>query len=159
LKAGGHTSIPEGNFNLRVRPPEQGNGERFEENGGRRKLEDSLNSLTANVSSTLVRRTIAIINDAIKSGAGLADVLDEIADDVRSMHRISKERITGTMLQVIFIVAAGSVIAPIILGMVSTVIQLLIETSSGISSSKALVVEAVTAKDTIMSLMQAYCDN
>ena len=119
-------------------------------------LEDSLNSFSKNVNSILVKRTIAIINDAIKAGAGLADVLDEIADDVRAMHRISKERISGTMLQVIFIVAAGSFVAPIILGMITTVISLLIETSAGIVSNKTEIVAALETKEFIVMLMQIY---
>lgn len=119
-------------------------------------LEDSLNSFSRNVDSTLVKRTIAIINDAIKAGAGLADILDDIADDVRAMHRIARERISGTMLQVIFIVTAGSVVAPIIMGLVTTVVQLLIETSAGIATSKAMVVEAVATRNTIVTLMQIY---
>lgn len=119
-------------------------------------LEDSLNSFARNVDSTLIKRTIAIINDAIKAGAGLADVMEEIADDVRAMHRIAKERIAGTMLQVIFIVAAGSVVAPIILGLITTVVQMLIETSAGIETSKAVIVEAVANKFYIVTLLQAY---
>jgi len=119
-------------------------------------IEDSLNSFTLNIDSTLVKRTIAIINDAIKAGAGLAEVLEEIADDVRSLHRIGKERIAGTMLQVIFIIAAGSLVAPAILGMVSTVIQLLIETAAALSTNKAVVVETLWNRDMIMMLMQIY---
>lgn len=119
-------------------------------------LEDSLNSFSRNVDSILVKRTIAIINDAIKAGAGLADVLDEIADDVRAMHRISKERISGTMLQVIFIVAAGSVVAPIIMGMITTVVELLIETSAGIVTDRAQIVEAIETKEFIVLLTQLY---
>ena len=119
-------------------------------------MEDSLKSFAENVDSTLVRRTIAIINDAIKAGAGLADVLDEIADDVRALHRIGRERISGTMLQVIFIVAAGSVVAPIIMGMVTTVIELLIATSAGIVKNKLEIVQAIASKDMIVMLMQIY---
>ncbi len=119
-------------------------------------LEDSLNSFSRSVDSILVKRTISIINDAIKAGAGLADVLEEISDDVRAMHRIAKERIAGTMLQVIFIVAAGSMVAPVILGMVTTVVQLLIETSASIVTEKAQIVEAIAARDFIVILMQLY---
>ncbi len=119
-------------------------------------MENSLLSFSENVDSTLVRRTVAIINDAIKAGAGLADVLDEIADDVRALHRIGRERISGTMLQVIFIVVAGAVVAPIIMGMVTTVIELLIAVSSGIVKTKFEIVQAMEAKDLIVTLMQIY---
>jgi len=119
-------------------------------------LEDSLNTFSENVDSMLVRRTVTIINDAIKAGAGLAEVLDEIADDVRAMHRIAKERIGGTMLQVLFIVAAGSVVAPIILGMVTTVVQLFIEIAAGTGGSKEAIIEAIATKNLIVTLMQVY---
>jgi len=119
-------------------------------------LEDSLNSFSKNIDSLLVKRTFSIINDAIKAGAGLADVLDEIADDVRAMHRIGLERISGTMLQVLFIVAAGSVVAPAIMGMVTTVITLLIEASASIVTDKAKIVEAIATKDFIITLSQIY---
>ena len=119
-------------------------------------LEDSLASFAENVDSTLVRRTIAIINDAIKAGAGLADVLDEIADDVRALHRIGRERISGTMLQVIFIITAGAVVAPVILGMVTTVIELLIATSVGIVKTQVEIVQAIETKNLIVILMQVY---
>jgi len=119
-------------------------------------LEDSLNSFSRNIDSILVKRTIAIINDAIKAGAGLADVLDEIADDVRAMHRIGKERISGTMLQVIFIVSAGSVIAPLIMGMITTVIEMLIATSAGLAANNRVIIEALAARNTIVLLMQVY---
>ncbi len=119
-------------------------------------MEDGLASFAENVDSVLVRRTVAIINDAIKAGAGLADVLDEIADDVRALHRIGRERIAGTMLQVIFIVAAGSIVAPIIMGMITTVIELLIATSAGIVKSKFEIVQAVATKDIIVILIQIY---
>jgi flagellar protein FlaJ len=119
-------------------------------------LEDSLNSFSRSVNSRLVKRTVAIINDAIKAGAGLADVLDEIADDVRAMHRIAKERISGTMLQVIFIVAAGSIVAPIIMGMITTVVEMLIETSAALTNDKMMIVEAIETKNFVVLLMQMY---
>jgi len=119
-------------------------------------LEDSLNSFAENVDSVLVKRTIAIVNDAIKAGAGLAEVLDEIADDVRAMHRIAKERIGGTMLQVMFIIAAGSVVTPVIMGMVSTVVQLFIEIAAGAAGDKMAIVQAIATKNFIVMLMQLY---
>ena len=119
-------------------------------------LENSLSGFARNVDSMLVRRTVAIINDSIKAGAGLADVLDEIADDVRAMHRIGRERISGTMLQVIFIIAAGSFVAPAIMGMSTTVVEMLITSSAGLVKSKFELVEAIANRDAIVMLMQIY---
>ena len=60
------------------------------------------------------------------------------------------------MLQVIFIVAAGSAVAPVIMGMVTTVVGLLIETSAALATNKASIVQAIEARDTIVMLMQIY---
>ncbi|MBN2067985.1 MAG: type II secretion system F family protein [Candidatus Diapherotrites archaeon] len=119
-------------------------------------LENSLNSFSENVDSTLIKRTISIINDSIKAGAGLADVLDEIADDVRELHRIARERLGGTILQVIFIVVAGSMIAPLIIGLISTVINLLMETAIGLDLTPEQIKLAMSTNGFIILLLQAY---
>ncbi len=119
-------------------------------------LENSMNAFAANIESTLVKRTIAIIIDSIKAGAGLADVLDEIADDVRAMHRIAKERIVATTLQVIFIVAAGSIIAPAIIGLISTVLTLFTNTAAGLGLTRAELAAAINTNNFILLLLQLY---
>ncbi len=119
-------------------------------------LENSLNSFAANVESRLIKRTVAIIIDSIKAGAGLADILDEIADDVRAMHRIAKERMAETMLQVIFIIAAGSIVAPIILGLISTTLLLFSQTAAGIGLTGAETAASIKTNNFILLLLQAY---
>ena len=119
-------------------------------------IENSLKSFADKINSRLIKRTIAIIIDSIKAGAGLADVLDEIAEDLRAMHRLKKERKTETSLQVMFMVAAGSVVAPIIFGLVSTIIALFIEASSGLGISAAQKASAFASRDLIVLLMQLY---
>ncbi|MDP2974346.1 MAG: type II secretion system F family protein [Candidatus Diapherotrites archaeon] len=119
-------------------------------------LENSLRSFAGNIDSVLVKRTVSIIIDSLKAGAGLADVLDEIADDVRELHRITRERISGTMLQVIFIIAAGAIIAPIIIGLISTVINLLMQTATGLNLSSIQINEAHATNSIIILLLQSY---
>ena len=119
-------------------------------------LENSLKSFADNIDSRLVKRSITVIIDSIKAGAGLADVLDEIAEDIRAMHRISKERKTATSLQVMFMIAAGSLVAPIILGMVSSIIELFIQASAGLNVSALIKKEAIEVKDLVVLLMQGY---
>jgi pilus assembly protein TadC len=119
-------------------------------------LENSLKGFADNIDSRLIKRSIAVIIDSIKAGAGLAEVLDEIAEDIRAMHRIEQERKTETSLQVMFMVAAGAIVAPIILGLVSTIIQLFIQAASGLGISMAERAEALATKDLIVFLMQLY---
>ncbi|MEK6941425.1 MAG: type II secretion system F family protein [archaeon] len=126
-----------------------------------RKLEEGENFETAfgvlstNVDSKIIKRTITIIIDSVRSGAGLADILDEISEDVREAHRIEKERKTKTLLQVIFMVVAGSLIAPMIFGFVSTISTVLINAAAKIVTEE----EQITAKQassTIQLGIQIY---
>ena len=119
-------------------------------------LENSLTAFADNIDSTLIKRSVVIIIDSIKAGAGLADVLDEIADDIRAMHRIAKERVAETTMQVIFIVVAGSMIAPAILGLISTVLDLFTKSAVGLGLTKAEIAEAVGNGQLLALLLQFY---
>jgi len=120
-------------------------------------LENSLNWFAERVDSRLVKRSIAVITDSIKAGAGLADVLEEISDDIREMHRIDVERKARTIMQVLFIVAAGAIVTPFILGLVSTIVSFLIEAAaSGLAIDPLVKAQAITTSGLITTLMQAY---
>ncbi len=136
-------------------------------------FETSLSSLSENIDSRLVQRTITIIIDSIRAGAGLADVLEEISDDARELHRLTIERRTRTLMQAMFMVAAGALISPFIFGMVSEIISYLIRTatSSGVIENvvvgshvaqrsqilvNAIVSGALSAKDTIVLMLEFY---
>ncbi|MDO8427932.1 MAG: type II secretion system F family protein [Candidatus Diapherotrites archaeon] len=120
-------------------------------------LENALKGFAENVNSRLVKRTVNIIIDSIESGAGLSDVLDKIADDVRETHKIVKERKATTLMQVLFLVAAGAIVAPFIFGLVSTIIDfLIISTSQGIRLTAEQIATAKNARDTIVNLLQSY---
>ncbi|MEK6971007.1 MAG: type II secretion system F family protein [archaeon] len=120
-------------------------------------FENSLMTLSRNVESRLVRRVITIIVDTVRAGAALADILDDIAADVREMNRIAQERKTKTVLQVIFMLAAGIVVAPFIFGMVATIIDFLINASAqtGAKSAAALA-QTQNARDLIVFGVKGY---
>ncbi|HLD58838.1 MAG TPA: type II secretion system F family protein [archaeon] len=119
-------------------------------------LEDSLRSFSENINSRLISRSVTVIVDTIKAGAGLADVLDDISNDVREAYRISVERKAQVMMQVIFMVAAGVFITPMIFGFVSTVISLFIRAGASAGVSEAQRLEVLSVKDFILTLMLAY---
>ncbi|MFH1588660.1 MAG: type II secretion system F family protein [Candidatus Diapherotrites archaeon] len=118
-------------------------------------FENAFKTLREDVDSKLVKRTVTIIIDAMRSGAGLAEVLEQIAEDVREMNRLARERKARTMMQVLFMVAAGGIIAPLIFGFVSTVIQLLITAAAG-AVGEAELITAKKALDTIQFSIQIY---
>jgi len=120
-------------------------------------FENSLKSLSENIDSRLVQRSVTIIIDSLKAGAGLADVLDEIAEDIRELHHINVERRTRTMMGFLFIFFAGSVVAPAIFGLVSAIINFLI---SAVASSSIATIDqiakAIDVKNSLLLLMQTY---
>ncbi len=120
-------------------------------------FENSLKTLSENIDSRLVQRSVTIIIDSIKAGAGLADALEEIAEDIRELHHIGIERKTRTMMGFLFIFFAGSIVAPAIFGLVSTIISFLIGTvaTSGIATTTEIT-KAIGVKDALLMLMQIY---
>jgi len=86
-------------------------------------FEDVLMQAAGESGSVLLKRTVSIIVDAKKAGAGLADVLFAIAEDARDIMQIQRERLSRTTMQVIFIVTSSMLIAPFIFGFVLSVIN------------------------------------
>ena len=119
--------------------------------------QDALNYLSRNVDSKTVKRTVTLIKESLKSGAQLAEVLEQIADDTKKLFRIKKERKTKTMLQTIFIVAAGGIIAPFIFGMAKVITEFLgkVAQESGIATGSALAV-SLEAQAAIFLVLDIY---
>jgi len=121
-------------------------------------FDNSLLALSENVNSRLVRRVVTIIIDTVRAGAGLAEILEDIAEDAREMYRVNQERRTRTMLQVLFIVTAGAVITPFIFGIISQITAFLISVTanSGIVTDQLVIANALAARDLIALLLQVY---
>ncbi|MFH0955366.1 MAG: type II secretion system F family protein [Candidatus Micrarchaeota archaeon] len=93
-------------------------------------LENSFKSLAENNDSRLLKRATTIIVDSIKSGAGLAEILDQISDDIRELKRIDMERKARTTMGIMLLAAAGAIVAPGLFGLNSSVLTFLIATAS-----------------------------
>lgn len=120
-------------------------------------FEDSLSTLSYNIDSRLVKRSVTIIVDSVKAGAGLANVLEEIAEDIRDTNRINHERRSQTLMQVLFMVTAGAIVTPFIFGLVSTIVGFLISASSNLSTlSEEVRREATGSKYALLYLLQIY---
>lgn len=99
-------------------------------------LENSFKSLAENNNSKLLKRATTIIVDSIKSGAGLAEILDQISDDIRELKRIDLERKSRTTMGIMLLAAAGAVVAPALFGLNSSVLSFLIATAAKTSIAK-----------------------
>ncbi|HNW05501.1 MAG TPA: type II secretion system F family protein [archaeon] len=120
-------------------------------------MSQSLEHMALRIESKIVRRTVTLIQECLKTGAQLAEVLEEIANDTKQMFRIKKERETKTMLQVIFIFAAGAVIAPFIFGLTNVITQFLttISSTAGVATESALATATATQKS-LAFLLDVY---
>lgn len=118
-------------------------------------LETALGVFADRVDSRLVRRTVIILLDSIKSGASLSDILEEIAEDVRDLYRIKEERKSTTTMQFMFMVASGGIIAPLIFGEVNSVMSVFsLVTTQALSTAQ---MAAATQTTTFMfMLVEAY---
>ncbi len=118
-------------------------------------FENSIKSLYYNVDSRLVKRTTMIIIDSVAAGAGLTSILEEIAEDVRAIHRINRERKTKTVMQTIFMFTAGGIIAPIIFGFTSTIAGILTSAPASIVS-EAIREASLHSIEVIQNSIQFY---
>jgi flagellar protein FlaJ len=118
-------------------------------------LENALNGFAQRIDSRLIKRTMTIILDSIKTGASLAEILDEIGDDVRDFHRLKEERKSNTLMQFLFMVAAGGVIAPLIFGEINAVLSAFSRFSTE-TLNPAQVASASKAGEFTLILIQIY---
>lgn len=120
-------------------------------------MSTALSSMYNRIDSKIVRRTLTIIQECIRTGAQLADVLDDIANGTKSMYKIKKERITKTMLQVVFIFIASAIIAPFIFGLTNVITTFLVDVAknSGIATGSALEISVAT-QSAIKFLLDCY---
>ncbi|MDN5320188.1 MAG: hypothetical protein PWP49_608 [Thermococcaceae archaeon] len=76
-----------------------------------------------NRKSSIIYRSTMIILEAYERGAPMADVLVAVANDVREILRIKKERKASTGMQAMFFIIASGFIGPAILGIVSQIMN------------------------------------
>lgn len=84
-------------------------------------FEQVLHEAAINSGSHLFERCAGIITDAKRAGAGIADVMQAIADDARDVTRIKRERISRTTMHVLFLYVASLFISPFIFGFTITI--------------------------------------
>lgn len=84
-------------------------------------FEEGLENIIERADVLLLKRILKIVIDGRKAGGELADILDAVAGDAREMSRLQRERASKTLMYVIFLFAAGAVVAPLIFGFVTQI--------------------------------------
>lgn len=90
-------------------------------------FEDAFSDFALESRSELLQRVAVIIISARKSGGALVETLSAMAEDIRALYRLKRERKTKTFLQFLFIIVAGTLIAPFVFGIVKSVLEILIK--------------------------------
>ncbi|MFH1780335.1 MAG: type II secretion system F family protein [Candidatus Micrarchaeota archaeon] len=99
---------------------------------GGQSFDDVLIEAAEHSGSLLFRRTVLIIIDAKRSGAGLADVMFAIAEDARDVLHIKRERKSRTVMHVLFLIVSGIILSPFIFGFAISIVNYI---SVGVASA------------------------
>ncbi len=88
-------------------------------------FEDSFRDFAVESRSGMLRKVAVIVIAAKKSGGALLDTLTAMAEDIRAVYRLKRERKTKTLMQFLFILVAGLGVAPFVFGIVKSVLEIL----------------------------------
>lgn len=90
-------------------------------------FEEAFSDFALESRSELMQRAAIIIIAARKSGGALLETLTAMAEDIRALYRLKRERTTKTFLQFLFILVAGCLVAPFVFGIVKSVLEILVQ--------------------------------
>jgi len=77
-------------------------------------ISQTLNNMTERVNSTIINRSIRLIDEGIMLGGQMANLLDQVASDIRANQLLQKEIATTTLTYSIFIVFAAVIASPVL---------------------------------------------
>ncbi|RLG21585.1 hypothetical protein DRN74_01640 [Candidatus Micrarchaeota archaeon] len=92
-------------------------------------FEEAFNDFAESSHSKLVKKIAIIISAARRSGGALLQTLSLTAEDIRAVNRLRRERKSKTLMQFLFLIAASSIVAPFIFGIVRAVLSTLLSIS------------------------------
>ncbi|MDR3291356.1 MAG: type II secretion system F family protein [Methanobrevibacter sp.] len=78
----------------------------------------SLMNIPKRLNSKDLNRTFRIIIEGRKSGGGLSEIVDSVAEDLRVTNELKRERKATVMMSVIFLIISAVIATPFTLGMV-----------------------------------------
>jgi flagellar protein FlaJ len=81
-------------------------------------FDDSLISMGERLKSKTLDRTFRMIIEGKRVGGSLSDVIETVAEDLRAVLALKRERRANVMMSVMFLIIAAIVAAPFALGMI-----------------------------------------
>jgi flagellar protein FlaJ len=113
---------------------------------------EALLSFAMRMESKDVERAVRLILEGVESGGPIADVLDEVSEDLRAVRLIHRERRSMTAQQVSFLALASLVAAPFVIGVVAILPQIM-TSAAGEVEEAGLPIEELNA---IVRLLSYY---
>jgi len=83
-----------------------------------RDFDETILAMSSRLNSDNLDKTFKIILEGRKSGGGLADIIDDVAEDLRVVLSLKRERKASVMMAILFLVISASFAAPFALGMI-----------------------------------------
>jgi len=83
-------------------------------------FEDAILSMGERLKSKTLDRTFRMIIEGRRVGGSLADVIETVAEDLRAVLALKRERRANVMMSVMFLLIAAVIAAPFALGMIMT---------------------------------------
>lgn len=90
-----------------------------------RPLKEALLSFAKRMRSPQVKRAITLLVEGMEAGGSVPDVLEEVAEDLRAIRAIQRERKSLTGQQISFLVMASAFAGPFVMGVVATLPKIL----------------------------------
>jgi flagellar protein FlaJ len=82
-----------------------------------REFNESIMAMVYRLKSKDLERTFKIILNARKSGGSLADIIEDVSNDLRAIIILKRERRSSVMMAVMFLIISAVIAAPFALGM------------------------------------------
>lgn len=113
---------------------------------------EALVAFALRMESKEIERAIRLLLEGVESGGPIADVLDEVSEDIRAVRLVKRERKSMTAQQVSFLALASIVAAPFVIGVVAILPQIM-TSATGEVAEAGLPVEELNA---IVRLLSFY---
>lgn len=96
-----------------------------------RDFDETILSMSNRLNSSNLDKTFKIILEGRKSGGGLADIIENVAEDLRVILSLKRERKASVMMSIMFLVISASIAAPFALGMIGIYSSFMISLGQG----------------------------
>ena len=83
-------------------------------------FDDAIMAMSERLKSKNLNRTFRMILEGRRTGGSLSDVIETVAEDLRAVLALKRERKANVMMSVMFLIIAAIIAAPFALGMIMT---------------------------------------